>query len=163
MPGNCSPYKRSSSPNRSELIFCLSCNQETQIQRQHNKIHNSRFWSVYIFTRGQNVVNSWSKFSGCLLALPGWTISGWVCACRDFLAPWHRECHTFMHIHPGTTWDLRTIWICTFLCLDFYLLLLFLCSMNCISAALPEICGQHGYLYRFCFVPHTCFGPRFDH
>ena len=50
MPGNCSPYKRSSSPNRSELIFCLSCNQETQIQNQRNKSHNSRSWSVYIFT-----------------------------------------------------------------------------------------------------------------
>ena len=49
MPGNCSPYKRSSPPNRSELIFCLSCNQETQIQSQHNKSHNSRSWSVYIF------------------------------------------------------------------------------------------------------------------
>ena len=149
MPGNCSPYKKNSSPNRLEPIFCLSCNHETQIQRQHNKIHNSRFWSVYIFTRTNccyflikvlwlPVCPPWLNYFWPSLRLP-----------RFFGARAPRMSH--FHAYPPVA--LPEIYgpygyICTFLYFYFHLLLLLLllCSMNCISAALPEICRQQGYL-----------------
>ena len=110
MPGNCSPYKKNSSPNRLEPIFCLSCNHETQIQRQHNKIHNSRFWSVYIFTR-TNCCYFLIKVLW-LPVCPPWLNYFWPSPPAAIFWRQGTENVTLSCISTrGTTWDLRTIWI----------------------------------------------------